>query len=546
MALVFRTGLFTEKGRLIQTLILPVDFVPEYQKQANMFLAVLFLYAVWNFFIATYIGVFKDPEAKLGCREVTIGLEAIAMVIPPVLPLAILVGVNMAVLRLRNRGIFTFQVSRVGIIGNCKVMCFDKTGTITEERMRFDCALASRPAGNDAPAEFLTDELKKDDLIRNNGRTLLTKAMASCHSLVGMDGQMMGNQVDLEMFAASGYQEFGLRRYVLDVSVLRTVKTFPFDHALQTMSVIVDEFMFSELRQEVSVATHVFCKGSYERIKMRLQPSSIPRDYDSATATLAKKGAYVLAIAGKTVEKEGSSEITRDAAECDLQLLGLIIIRNQVKEDSAQAFSSIGAGAIECKMITGDNAFTAVKVAREIKMNSNSTTSIKRFVIGDVAGDDRDRIVWRDYDTDAEIPEEEVAGYTKTALKHMQEVCSDAVPQPLPFALCITGAALSLLENPNLSPSLAPNLNEINVVPAISIFARVSPAQKAQIVTDIEEFGAVVGMCGDGGNDVSALRQATFGFALSTSDAGIAAPFSTGKKLSRSCFLAVALVVCCS
>jgi magnesium-transporting ATPase (P-type) len=166
-------------------------------------------------------------------------------------------------------------------------------------------------------------------------------------------------------------------------------------------------------------------------------------------------------------------------------------------------------------MITGDNAFTAVKVAREIQMNSNSTSKIERFIIGDLNQDGSDGIIWRDYDTDAQIPEEDIAGCVSTALAHMQAVCNDSCPPPLNFALCITGPALSLLENPLLCAGLAPALADLNVVPAISIFARVSPAQKAQIVSDIEEFGAVVGMCGDGGNDVSALRQATFGFALS-------------------------------
>ena len=193
----------------------------------------------------------------------------------------------------------------------------------------------------------------------------------------------------------------------------------------------------------------------------------------------------------------------------------LLIIQNLVKHDSSRAFSVICGGGIECKIITGDNAFTAVKIAREIQMNSNSKSKIERFIIGDTHPDGTSGIIWRDYDTDSQIPEEDIAGCVATSLTHMQAVCNDLCPPPLPFALCITGSALTLLENPILSANLAPTLDSLNVVPAISIFARVSPAQKAQIVSDIEEFGAVVGMCGDGGNDVSALRQATFGFALS-------------------------------
>jgi cation-transporting ATPase 13A3/4/5 len=80
----------------------------------------------------------------------------------------------------------------------------------------------------------------------------------------------------------------------------------------------------------------------------------------------------------------------------------------------------------------------------------------------------------------------------------------------------------------------------------------VSPLQKASIVRAFSDIGAkmVTGMCGDGGNDCAALRAATFGFALSESDAGdhatrnhryqrclyhhvqagVVAPFSSGEK----------------
>ena len=112
----------------------------------------------------------------------------------------------------------------------------------------------------------------------------------------------------------------------------------------------------------------------------------------------------------------------------------------------------------------------------------------------------------------------------------MQDVIDDRCPKSLPFSFCVTGAALDFLDNHLRMEQYHTEMAKLNIVPAISIFARVSPFQKAEVVTDIEEAGAVVGMCGDGGNDVSALRQATFGFALSTSDAGIAAPFSTARK----------------
>jgi hypothetical protein len=131
-----------------------------------------------------------------------------------------------------------------------KVMCFDKTGTITghyriksqtsnldlkpkaqilklntststtEDHMRFDSVLAcTSPArhselaeqGKEVPFELSLRELKLSDLIAKNDASnaihgLLIKGMGSCHTLVGVDGSMVGNQVDMGMFGASGYE----------------------------------------------------------------------------------------------------------------------------------------------------------------------------------------------------------------------------------------------------------------------------------------------------------------------------------------------------
>lgn len=515
IAIVGKTGMFTMKGELLQGLIMPAQYQPQYQKEANFALFLMFLYAIWNYAVVVVLELKKDPTSQFRCSNFIYGLEAIAMVIPPILPLAILIGLNISVARLNKQNIFTFQVNRIGIIGGTKIMCFDKTGTITEDGMRFKSARAvSTSAGVSA---FAAQDWSREHLA-NAPESLLAKAMATCHSLEELNKKLVGNQVDTEMFGGVGY-ELGAsaKTYTRKGVTVTVVKQFEFIHALQTMAVIV---------RDDSGAQYAFCKGSYERVRARLTASSVPNDYDSVCTNLAKAGAYVLAMAGKSLDGRDNVQVmSREDVECDLSLLGLLVFINDVKETSPAAFSAITNGGIDCKIITGDNAFTAVKVARAISMNSASTGT--KFYVGDVK---QEVLVFKDYDTDAEISADEVYRCAQKSLLHFQDCIEDKCPRPLPFGLCVTGAALEFLNNQLKVEQYHVGLSTLNLVPAISIFARVSPAQKAEIVTDIEEAGAVVGMCGDGGNDVNALRQATFGFALSTTDAGIAAPFSTDRK----------------
>ena len=60
------------------------------------------------------------------------------------------------------------------------------------------------------------------------------------------------------------------------------------------------------------------------------------------------------------------------------------------------------------------------------------------------------------------------------------------------------------------------------------IFARMTPDDKAKLVESLQNFLKIdIGMCGDGANDCNALKTADTGISLSTSEASIAAPFTS-------------------
>ena len=67
-----------------------------------------------------------------------------------------------------------------------------------------------------------------------------------------------------------------------------------------------------------------------------------------------------------------------------------------------------------------------------------------------------------------------------------------------------------------------------------SIYARMSPDQKAQLVEDLISIGYCVSLCGDGANDCGALKAAHVGISLSEAEASVAAPF-TSKIQNISC-----------
>jgi len=138
-------------------------------------------------------------------------------------------------------------------------------------------------------------------------------------------------------------------------------------------------------------------------------------------------------------------------------------------------------------MITGDNPLTAVHVAREVEIVD------REALILDLAENpkhDKD-IIWRTVDERKIIP-----------VKHGEPLDKTLFEQ---YDICITGAAMKHFVN-------QPGWDDL--IQNTWVYARVSPAQKEDILTSLKTLGYVTLMAGDGTNDVGALKQAHVGVAL--------------------------------
>ncbi|KAJ2551479.1 hypothetical protein GGH95_005916, partial [Coemansia sp. RSA 1836] len=340
---------------------------------------------------------------------------------------------------------------------------------------------------------------------------LFRQAVACCHAVTDLNGELIGNPVDIEQFRASKASMDPAPKY-LDAIVpasgaekgrLHVVRRFEFVHARASMSVAVLD--------ETAGKIHVFVKGSFERIKSISRAGSVPDNYDSACASLAREGCYVLAIAHKTLDTtdpESIRDYSQDELEAGCDLLGLLLFRNNLKPDTAAAIAELKRGSTRTVMVTGDNALTGVFIARECGMVPQGN----RVLLGDCKSP-MDEVRWIDVDTMLPVPdigpylaEVDASGFTTTEL---------AVGGAAFERLCATGAIDSLLLN-------------------IRIFARMKPMDKVECIEAHMKYG-VIAMCGDGGNDCGALRAAHVGIALSDAEASVVSPFSSANRSIMSC-----------
>lgn len=123
-------------------------------------------------------------------------LDLTTVVVPPALPATLSIGTSFAIGRLRKAGVFCISPSRVNVGGKVNVVCFDKTGTLTEDGLDILGVRCLERTGD------LFGELFSDvhDIPLGSGKISFLHALATCHSLKVINGEVLGDPLDEKMF----------------------------------------------------------------------------------------------------------------------------------------------------------------------------------------------------------------------------------------------------------------------------------------------------------------------------------------------------------
>ena len=168
--------------------------------------------------------------------------------VPPALPAAMSCGIVFAIQRLKNQKIFCISPPRVNLAGRVTTFVFDKTGTLTEDGLSVH---GVRPVTDEASfSEFRPDA--KDLLPTNDNRKRhFMEALANCTSITYVDGKLIGDPLDVEMFKATGWRLIephsseAIGQQALAITkpkdgslAISLLKRFDFSSALQRMTVL--------------------------------------------------------------------------------------------------------------------------------------------------------------------------------------------------------------------------------------------------------------------------------------------------------------------
>jgi len=299
----------------------------------------------------------------------------------PTITLALAVGVR----DLARRGAVVKRLSAVETLGSTTVICTDKTGTITENRMRVTSVWTA--AGPALPGA-MTDSAGIDQLAR---------AAAACTNAElpdGPDAKPSGDPTEialLELASARGRAVDAAAR----ASGRRTL--FSFDPRLKLMTTV----------DEDGARLSIHTNGAAEQVLPRCTEIAdrgtvralTPADRDGAIRAMndyAGQGLRVLAVARRTLPAGSAPPGGRDDAERDLCLLGLVAMLDPPRAQVAAAITLAHQAGIRVHVITGDNGVTAAAIARHVGIGGENARIVTGPELDAMPEPDLDALLARD------------------------------------------------------------------------------------------------------------------------------------------------------
>lgn len=365
--------------------------------------------------------------------------------------------------RMAKRNALVKHLSSVETLGCTTVICTDKTGTLTENRMKVD--------------RFCTDGLvieSREGCLFTRGRLITTAdaeqwqplfdALVNCHNAKRVrqsDGRFIvtGDPTEVALL------EFAIEHGLAHRPPLRRMGELAFDADRKRMSTL----HWSEGR------LLAFTKGAPEAVLMLctnalVHGEAISMTQDERTRilnqsrTFAEQAYRVLAVAMREVAHQ-PEQIEVETIEEDLTFLGLIAMMDPPHREVPEAILKCRKAGVRVVMITGDHPLTALAIARKIGL----------------------------------APEQ-------------------APQQPTGFVPVIEGTQLDGMSDDTLRQLLTPS----RPGEPDPVFARMAPRHKMRIVATLKDMGQVVAVTGDGVNDAPALKKADIGVAMGIAGTDVA------------------------
>ena len=341
LAVVTATGMDTEMGKIANLLDNESDSqTPLQQKLAQLgkYLGILALAACAIIFV---VGLANGiPALEIFMTAVSLAVSAIPEGLPAIVTIVLSIGVQ----RMVKKNALIRRLPAVETLGSASVICSDKTGTLTQNRMTLVKAYVDGQNGLEDISTQNSDPVRR----------LLQYASLCCDGTVTFQGdevQHIGDPTETAIVLAA--HRNGMPKDDLNRRYPRLAE-LPFDSDRKLMTTI----------NQIDGKYVVIVKGAFDMMVPRCVAGDLEKARDTVEQ-MSSDALRVLAVAWKEIDAVPQHP-TSEELECGLTLMGLVGMIDPPRPEAKKAVDVCRRAGIKPVMITGDHVVTAAAIAKDL------------------------------------------------------------------------------------------------------------------------------------------------------------------------------------
>ena len=357
--IVVETGMNTEVGKIAQIINQSEEGTTPLQEKLNKLGKTLGIAALVICVIIFIVGILYGKEpVHMFMTSVSLAVAAIPEGLAAVSTIVLAIGVQ----RMVKRNAIVKKLPAVETLGSASVICSDKTGTLTQNKMTVQKIFTNN----------YMIEVNKEIKINDELEKLIKIAMLCNDTKVGKDNELAGDPTETALI------DMGMKMDVDVHDILSTPRLaeLPFDSDRKLMTTV----------HETDGKYIVYTKGAIDELLKRcdyyILNGEIKNDLadykntiDDTNEGLAKNALRVLGFAYKEIDKVPTNEEMKDI-ESHLTYVGMVGMIDPPREEAKQAVEKCKTAGIKTVMITGDHKITATAIAKELGILEDESEAI--------------------------------------------------------------------------------------------------------------------------------------------------------------------------
>lgn len=376
IGVVIGTGMQTAMGQIADMLQTAETLQTPLQRRLEQLGKILIVVALVLTLLVVVIGIMQGHDIYTMFLS---GVSLAVAAIPEGLPAIVTIALSLGVQRMIKKNSIVRKLPAVETLGCASVICSDKTGTMTQNKMTVTHLWANNEVWNvsgqgyEPIGEFLKSKRKMDPTKDVHFNKLLSFAMLCNHAEICKKGdyKLDGDPTEGALLVAGMKAGFSRDKLLKEYKI---IQEFPFDSARKMMTIIVEDkrgerFAITKGAPDIliNLSESVFANGRQQYLNQQWKSQ-----LQHAVESLAEQALRTIAISYKKLNTKTKFSHESEV-EKDLTFIGLQGMIDPPRPEVYDAIKECREAGIKTVMITGDHVITAKAIGKELGLiNSNS------------------------------------------------------------------------------------------------------------------------------------------------------------------------------